>query len=102
MEDFHRAGHIRSYVTILTTILILEKDNFSYTCLIHNGVFTCLASQCNDPPLPLKMNVVIPESLTQGAMAKYSCPDRYELVGDSVLTCNSGKWVGDEPYCKGT
>ena len=48
------------------------------------------------------MNVVIPESLTEGAKAKCSCPDRYELVGDNVLTCKNGKWAGDVPYCKGT
>lgn len=48
------------------------------------------------------MTVDIPESLTEGAKAKYSCTNRYKLVGDSVLTCENGKWAGDVPYCKGT
>ena len=48
------------------------------------------------------MNVDIPDSLTEGAKANYSCPTRYKLVGDNTLTCKNGNWAGDVPYCKGT
>ena len=47
------------------------------------------------------MNIDIPDSLTEGAKVKYTCPARYKLVGDNVLKCKSGKWVGEIPYCKG-
>ena len=47
------------------------------------------------------MIVEIPDSLTEGAKAKYSCPSRYELAGDNVLTCKNGKWAGGVPHCKG-
>ena len=48
------------------------------------------------------MIVEVPRSLTEGAKVNYTCPGRYELVGDNVLMCKNGKWTGDVPYCKGT
>ena len=65
-------------------------------------LFVAIVSQCSDPPQPHRMHVDIPESLKEGAKVKYTCPDRYELVGDNILTCKNGKWAGDVPYCKGT
>lgn len=37
-----------------------------------------------------------------GTIVVYTCPDGYNLVGDTTAVCQNGKWtVEEEPTCEG-
>ena len=72
---------------------------------MYEYMLTCVhVLGCSDPPLHNAQNMIVdvPDKFTEGDKVNYTCLSRFELVGDNVLTCKSGKWVGDIPYCKGT
>ena len=60
-----------------------------------------LLLDCSNPKPVIKAIVDVPDSLTEGAKAKYTCPPRYKLVGNNILTCKNGKWTGVLPHCRG-
>ena len=70
---------------------------------VFMSMYFFIALTCSDPPLHNAKNMIveIPDSLTEGVKVKYACVTRYKLVGDNVLKCKSGKWVGEVPFCKG-
>ena len=38
-----------------------------------------------------------------GAVANYTCNEGYDLVGDTLRTCEAnGQWDGGDPMCMGT
>ena len=62
---------------------------------------TLLLLACSNPKPVLNAIVNDPDSLTEEAKAKYTCPAHYKPVGDNILTCKNGKWTGVLPHCKG-
>ena len=41
-----------------------------------------------------------PDGTTEGAVANYSCMERFNLVGNATRTCQSnGAWSGEQPSC---
>ena len=78
------------------------------TCL-NTGGWTGLPPQCQyvdcGPPPPIAVGSVgLPTRATYyGAVAEYSCPERYQLIGQSRLICGAeGGWSDPPPTCKGT
>lgn len=40
--------------------------------------------------------------ITINSVAKYSCFQGYDVVGETTRTCQkNGQWSGHEPFCKG-
>ena len=45
--------------------------------------------------------VVTWTGLTSGSTATYTCNSGYELIGNTVRTCQNGRWSGQAPTCSG-
>uniref|UniRef100_A0A8C1JVU7 Sushi, von Willebrand factor type A, EGF and pentraxin domain-containing protein 1 n=1 Tax=Cyprinus carpio TaxID=7962 RepID=A0A8C1JVU7_CYPCA len=59
----------------------------------------CAPAQCETPPSPEYGSVMVTDSAL-GSLAEYSCEDGYELYGQSIRQCISGKqWRNDVPRC---
>uniref|UniRef100_A0A8C2AYQ9 Sushi, von Willebrand factor type A, EGF and pentraxin domain-containing protein 1 n=1 Tax=Cyprinus carpio TaxID=7962 RepID=A0A8C2AYQ9_CYPCA len=59
----------------------------------------CAPAQCETPPSPEYGSVMVTDSAL-GSLAEYSCKDGYELNGQSIRQCISGKqWSNDVPRC---
>uniref|UniRef100_A0A8C2FEX8 Sushi domain-containing protein n=1 Tax=Cyprinus carpio TaxID=7962 RepID=A0A8C2FEX8_CYPCA len=59
----------------------------------------CAPAQCETPPSPEYGSVMVTDSAL-GSLAEYSCEDGYELNGQSIRQCISGKqWSNDVPRC---
>ncbi|KAF0314296.1 CUB and sushi domain-containing protein 3 [Amphibalanus amphitrite] len=76
------------------------------TCLNTGGWSglppSCEFVDCGPPPPPVIGNVSLPSRATfYGAVAEYSCPDKYQLVGDGQRVCEGeGAWGGELPTCE--
>uniref|UniRef100_A0A8C1SD31 Sushi, von Willebrand factor type A, EGF and pentraxin domain-containing protein 1 n=1 Tax=Cyprinus carpio TaxID=7962 RepID=A0A8C1SD31_CYPCA len=59
----------------------------------------CAPAQCDTPPSPEYGSVMVTDSVL-GSLAEYSCEEGYELNGQTIRQCISGKqWSDDTPRC---
>uniref|UniRef100_A0A671PAW8 Sushi, von Willebrand factor type A, EGF and pentraxin domain-containing protein 1 n=1 Tax=Sinocyclocheilus anshuiensis TaxID=1608454 RepID=A0A671PAW8_9TELE len=59
----------------------------------------CVPAQCETPPSPEYGSVIVTDSAL-GSLAEYSCEEGYELNGQTIRQCISGKqWSDDAPRC---
>ena len=69
-----------------------------------HDVFFSLATvtDCGSLTDPDNGQVTLTAGTTVGRNASYSCNTGYNLVGDSIRTCQaSGFWSGNAPTCQG-
>ena len=58
---------------------------------------------CGSLPDPTNGTVTLTAGASLGQNVTYSCNTGYNLVGDSIRTCQAtGNWSGNEPTCQGT
>ncbi|XP_061107701.1 sushi, von Willebrand factor type A, EGF and pentraxin domain-containing protein 1 isoform X3 [Conger conger] len=59
----------------------------------------CLPVDCPPPPAPAHGSVLVSDT-APGSLAQYGCEDGYELRGQSVRQCLSGRrWSESAPFC---
>ncbi|XP_074480016.1 sushi, von Willebrand factor type A, EGF and pentraxin domain-containing protein 1 isoform X1 [Sebastes fasciatus] len=80
-------------ITSPTRLVCLEDGGWNGTAP------SCVPAECETPPSPEHgwMNVT---DTSLGSMVKYTCEDGYDLEGESVRQCVSGRlWSNDAPVC---
>nr|XP_033465702.1 sushi, von Willebrand factor type A, EGF and pentraxin domain-containing protein 1 isoform X2 [Epinephelus lanceolatus] len=61
---------------------------------------SCVPAECETPPGPEHGWVNVTDT-SLGSMVKYTCEDGYELEGEPVRQCVSGRlWTNDAPVCR--
>ena len=69
---------------------------------LRNIFLTLTAVDCGSLTDPANGQVTLIAGTTFGKTATYSCNTGYNLVGDSIRTCqSSGNWSGSAPTCQG-
>ena len=65
-------------------------------------LLTLTVVDCGNLTDPVNGSVNHTSGTTFGQTATYSCNTGYNLVGDSIRTCQAtGEWSGSAPTCKG-
>ncbi|AWO97474.1 putative sushi von Willebrand factor type A EGF and pentraxin domain-containing protein 1 [Scophthalmus maximus] len=60
----------------------------------------CVPAECETPPSPERGRVNVTDT-SLGSMVRYTCDDGYELEGEPVRQCVSGRlWTNDAPICR--
>ena len=71
-------------------------------CDIYVYSFFYIAVNCGTLTNPTNGRVIHTGGTTFGQTATYSCNTGYDLVGDSVRTCQATRvWSGSAPACQG-
>ncbi|XP_008426204.1 sushi, von Willebrand factor type A, EGF and pentraxin domain-containing protein 1 isoform X1 [Poecilia reticulata] len=61
---------------------------------------SCVPTECELPPSPQHGSINVTYAPVDSVVS-YSCKEGYELVGEPVRRCDSGRlWTGDEPVCR--
>lgn len=61
---------------------------------------SCVPAECETPPSPEHGWVNVTDTFL-GSMVKYTCEEGYELEGEPVRQCVSGRlWTSDAPVCR--
>ncbi|XP_039996882.1 sushi, von Willebrand factor type A, EGF and pentraxin domain-containing protein 1 isoform X2 [Xiphias gladius] len=61
---------------------------------------SCVPAECETPPSPEHGWVNVTDT-SLGSMVKYTCEEGYELEGEPVRQCVSGRlWTNDAPICR--
>lgn len=79
---------------------ICKRKNHSRIYISQYIAFCTIAVDCGPlPDIPYGKVSVKPYTKL-GSIAKYSCDDKYKLVGDDKRVCQpNGNWSGKEPKC---
>ena len=68
--------------------------------IVYSSFFT--AVNCSTLSNPANGQVSHTAGTSFGQTATYSCDTGYNLVGDSIRTCQANeRWSGSEPICQG-
>ena len=74
--------------------------SFSWDSLMHAHIY--IAVDCGTLTNPANGQVTYTAGTLFGQTATYSCDSGYNLVGESVRTCQAtGVWSGSAPTCQG-
>uniref|UniRef100_A0A671UN51 Sushi, von Willebrand factor type A, EGF and pentraxin domain-containing protein 1 n=1 Tax=Sparus aurata TaxID=8175 RepID=A0A671UN51_SPAAU len=61
---------------------------------------SCVPAECETPPSPVHGWVNVTDT-SLGSMVRYTCKEGYELEGEAVRQCVSGRlWTKDAPVCR--
>ncbi|XP_053408096.1 sushi, von Willebrand factor type A, EGF and pentraxin domain-containing protein 1-like [Mercenaria mercenaria] len=61
---------------------------------------SCIVRDCGQLTAPARGNVSVPSGTTYGNIAKFSCNEKYDLVGLSAVVCRAdGTWSAQPPVC---
>ena len=76
----------------------------SWDSLMHAHIYLLyIAVDCGTLTNPANGQVTYTAGTLFGQTATYSCDSGYNLVGESVCTCQAtGVWSGSVPTCQGT
>ena len=96
------------HVALLVTRSGLSQDDAtspssimtSSTCRNLRDIFLILTA-CGSLTDPANGQVTHTTGTMTGQTAVYSCNTGYNLVGDSILTCQAGNWSGSAPTRQG-
>jgi len=59
-----------------------------------------VAARCKQPPKAPKNGLVIAPKTDHGMKARFACRDGFQMVGNPVIECKYGKWIGEPPICE--
>ncbi|KAJ8008467.1 hypothetical protein DPEC_G00105120 [Dallia pectoralis] len=81
-------------LTAQTTLLCLEEGRW------NGSAPMCIPAECEEPHSPDHGTVNVTDT-TLGSLVKYNCENGYELEGESVRQCVTGRqWSDIPPVCK--
>lgn len=64
-------------------------------------IFKLIFLDCGVLNRPLNGSVTMKHGTTFGQIARYSCEDGFNLIGNETLICSAnGSWSREEPVCK--